>query len=270
MTPRPCLKNINILSFNGGNGNEEVSVLSYIMRLATAICRTPNVLHEFLSGDKNLAAYNRLVGHLEDFKDPFNPTDVFDMIVGARDGAVNAFALVGGKKGGNDERCPMSLEDLREKWGSERKCFLNEFEGFTLESIKSSQSVAGAVLSEAKLCDSRSAEYKDSKISQVLKESLNASDSITNPLIVATPRVKKIFGEHAYINTALTLNTNVGKIPIEIQSYTDICAFMVHIVAKAATVVHAYLGKDETIYNELTAEILARLASLVTSIVSQS
>ena len=183
-------------------------------------------------------------------------------------GAPKAFALIGGKKDENNQLGPISLKLLQEKWSENArksgiKFPLEEFGDCTMRALKQSQSVAGAVLSSTKLCDSRSVECRNEKISGLLNNSLNAPKNIPKPLDLAIPRVKKIFGKDAYVRTAINEDGCAEKTPMGLKNNTDVDAFMANIAAKAVTIVYECLVKGfDSFYDENTVKIASLLAFL--------
>ena len=114
------MKEFHILAIDGGGskGLMEALILQDIMNATTVLKQNPDRVLEILQSGKEMfgleEARQEFIKEMlmvEDQK-AIHPTEVFDMIVGTSVGGMMAFGLVGGKVDENEERVPMTLQEV--------------------------------------------------------------------------------------------------------------------------------------------------------------
>ena len=116
------MKEFDILSFDGGGskGVMEMVLLQDVMNTVTLLTQNPDKLFKMISQKDDLftTATERceLADELKYVQNPIHPTEVFDMMVGTSTGGLISFALVGGKKNGDGQRVPMSIQEVIEMY----------------------------------------------------------------------------------------------------------------------------------------------------------
>ena len=116
------MKEFHILAIDGGGskGLMEALILQDVMNATTVLKQNPDRVLEILQSGKEMfgleEARQEFIKEMlmvEDQK-AIHPTEVFDMIVGTSVGGMMAFGLVGGKVDENEERVPMTLQEVVE------------------------------------------------------------------------------------------------------------------------------------------------------------